>query len=522
MPHYDVIVAGGGHNALVAATYLAQTGKSVLVLEKQENFGGAAISAMAFPGVNAHLSRYSYLVSLFPRSIMSDLGLSVELRRRRFSSYTPVPGGVTGLLIDAQDPAVTKASFEGIGALSDYERWVAFYAMTQSLAEAVFPQMVEPLLTREEMRQRVIDYTGSDHAWNHLIETPIDQTIDEWFTDDLVKGVVFTDGLIGTFPEGPGDPSVSTCFVYHVIGGGTGDWDVPVGGMGQVTGALLKKAREAGVILQSGAEVTAITPDGQVSWQRGETDYRDSAEVVIAGFSPTELARLVGDSTTESPEGAQVKVNLVVSRLPKLRDTTIDPRAAFGGTFHINETWSGLHDAARDASEGRIPDPIPAEIYCHSLTDSSILGDDLRSMGAQTLTVFALNVPHRLIADRPADEMRNELQARVLNSLDSVLAEPIHDLILKTPDGGLCLETKTTKDLEDTLRLPGGNIFHGPLDWPFVDNSDVLDSPAGRWGVATEHPRILIGGAGARRGGGVSGLGGHNAAMAALEILGDS
>jgi phytoene dehydrogenase-like protein len=65
--------------------------------------------------------------------------------------------------------------------------------------------------------------------------------------------------------------------------------------------------------------------------------------------------------------------------------------------------------------------------------------------------------------------------------------------------------------------MPGGNIFHGPLSWPFAEDDDPLETPAQRWGVATRHPKILICGAGARRGGAVSGLGGHNAAMAVLE-----
>lgn len=523
MSRFDVIVAGGGHNGLVAATYLAQAGKSVLLLDRQDQFGGAAVSAQAFPGVPANLSRYSYLVSLFPRQVMSDLGMSVELRRRRFSSYTPVPGDDRGLLIDVHDADATRASFESIGAGSDYERWVEFYSMTQSLAQAVFPQLLEPLLTRDEMRQRIIDHTGSDAAWRHLVDTPIEHTIDEWFTNDLVKGVVLTDGLIGTFPEGPADPSVSTCFLYHVIGGGTGDWDVPVGGMGRVTGSLAKKATEAGVTLISQAEVTAITPDGDVTWRSGETVTTAHGDIIIAGFSPRELGRLVDADAPAAPaEGAQVKVNLVVSRLPKLRDTAVDPAAAFGGTFHINETWTQLHTAAEQARSGTIPDPIPAEIYCHSLTDPSILGDDLRASGAHTLTVFALHTPHRLIVNAPAEKIRIDLHERVLSSLNSVLGEPIDDLILRAPDGSLCVETKTTADLEQTLRLPGGNIFHGPLSWPFVDETDSLTTPAGRWGVQTNHPRLLIGGAGARRGGGVSGIGGHNAAMAALEILGDT
>jgi phytoene dehydrogenase-like protein len=85
------------------------------------------------------------------------------------------------------------------------------------------------------------------------------------------------------------------------------------------------------------------------------------------------------------------------------------------------------------------------------------------------------------------------------------------------PGGRPCIETKTTLDLEHSLAMPGGSIFHGPLSWPFAEDDEPLDTAAQRWGVATGHERILLCGAGARRGGGVSGLGGHNAAMALLE-----
>jgi len=105
----------------------------------------------------------------------------------------------------------------------------------------------------------------------------------------------------------------------------------------------------------------------------------------------------------------------------------------------------------------------------------------------------------------------------VLRSLDSVLAEPIESVLMMDADGRPCLETKTTLDLEHALRMPGGNIFHGPLAWPFAEDDAPRSTPAERWGVATAHPRILLCGAGAQRGGAVSGLGGHNAAMAVLE-----
>ena len=92
---FDDIIIGAGHNGLTAAAYLARAGRSVLVLERSDHVGGAAISAMPFPGMPARLSRYSYLVSLMPRQIMADLDLDLRLIRRRISSYTPLPDDPT-------------------------------------------------------------------------------------------------------------------------------------------------------------------------------------------------------------------------------------------------------------------------------------------------------------------------------------------------------------------------------------------------------------------------------------------
>ena len=219
------------------------------------------------------------------------------------------------------------------------------------------------------------------------------------------------------------------------------------------------------------------------------------------------------------PEGAQVKVNLLLTRLPRLRDAEVAPEAAFAGTFHINELESQLDAAYRTAARGGIPSPLPCEIYCHTLSDPSILAPELAASGAHTLTVFGLHVPHRLLERFGNDELRERLQAAVLASLDSVLAEPIADVIATDAAGRPCIETKTTLDLEEALRMPGGNIFHGPLSWPWAEDDAPLATPAERWGVATRHPRILLCGSGAVRGGAVSGIGGHNAAMAVLEAL---
>ncbi len=541
---FDAIIVGGGHNGLAAAAYLSKAGRKVLLLEKLAHPGGAAVSAQAFDGVEARLSRYSYLVSLLPRQIIDDLDLRITLARRRYSSYTPVPANpAQALLIDNEDPYATAASFAGIGAPDDFRGFTDFYASCGKLTRALWPTMTSPLPTRSEARSLALR-AGAGEAWENMIEQPIGHAVTEAVRHELVRGVVLTDALIGTFARADdADLQQNICFLYHLIGGGTGDWDVPVGGMGAVSGELERAAREAGATIRVSAEVTSVRPGGVVGYRHAGADHTAVAPWVLSNVAPVVLDRLRHEAPTgtgpatatgtdtaaragwppaaQNPnhlrEGAQVKVNLLLRRLPRLRDAAVSPEAAFGGTFHINETWAQLDAAYLSAAAGTVPEPMPCEIYCHSLTDPSILSPELHESGAQTLTVFGLHAPDRLITAENNEDRRAELQAAVLRSLNSVLAEPVEELLLTGPDGRPCIETKTTLDIERAVGMPRGNIFHGGLDWPFVDDDAPRDTPAQRWGVATDDPQLLLCGSGARRGGAVSAIGGHNAAMAVLE-----
>jgi phytoene dehydrogenase-like protein len=506
--HQEVVVVGGGHNGLVAAAYLAKAGKSVTVLERLDYFGGAATSIEAFPGIAARLSRYSYLVSLLPQQIIEELGLEVTVAPRRYSSFTPNPFGPGGLLIDRQDAGSTAQSFESIGS-KDQQAWNDFYAKTEQLAQLLFPTVTMPLQYRSALRGQLGELMS-------FLETPIGELIENEIESDLVRGVILTDALIGTFAPNV-DPAMdaSKCFLYHVIGGGTGDWNIPVGGMGAVTASMRDAAERFGSRLISNAEVTGIEESGFVRYQKDGEEFELQAGKILANISRSELNRLMGKQT-EPVSGAQVKVNMLLRRLPKLK-ADIDPVAAFGGTFHINENYSQLQAAFDAACAGKIPDPLPCEIYCHSLTDPSILSEELRNQGVQTLTVFALHTPHSLVANSDNDQMRTRLESAVIKSLNSVLAEDIRDLLLPDTNGNPCIETKTTKDLEDALRLPGGNIFHEPLSWPFAEDDEELKNPAESWGVDSGFEKIYFCGSSARRGGAVSGIAGHNAAMAVLE-----
>ncbi|MBC9820859.1 NAD(P)/FAD-dependent oxidoreductase [Terrabacter sp. MAHUQ-38] len=515
---YDDVIIGAGHNGLTAAAYLARAGRSVLLLERSDQVGGAAVSARAFAGVEARLSRYSYLVSLLPRQVITDLDLDVRLIRRRYSSYTPVPADPgRGLLVDRADEPATRAAFRALtGGDEAYAGWTDFYARMAGVAERVFPTVLEPLRSLEDMRA----LAGDDALFDALTTRPVGELIEAVTDDDTLRGIIATDALIGTFASLRGqDLRANVCFLYHLIGGGTGDWDVPVGGMGALTDSLAAAAVSAGTTIKTGAEVTSVDPStGEVAWAGGTAGSGTAiGRSIVAGCAPTVLNRLLaaagGDPVETEPqvEGAQLKVNMLLTRLPLLRDTTVDPAAAFAGTFHVNEGYVQLEQAYAAARAGHIPDVPPCEIYCHTLSDRSILGPELATTDAQTLTLFGLHLPARLFRDDNDAATKESLEA-TLRSLDSVLDEPIESVLARDAEGNPCIEVKSPVDLERSVGLPGGNIFHRSLQWPWAER----DSEVGTWGVETAYDNVLLGGAGARRGGGVSGIPGHNAARAIL------
>jgi phytoene dehydrogenase-like protein len=515
---YDDIIVGGGHNGLTAAAYLARAGRRVLVLERADHLGGAAICAAPFPGVDARVSRYSYLISLMPRRVIADLGLELTLVRRRYSSFTPpATSSVGGLLIDKSDQAGTARAFAALtGSGTEHRGWQRFYGRMTSLAERVFPTVLEPLRSQEQVRELV----GDDDLWQSVVMHPLGEVLRSTFSDDTVRGIVATDALIGTFADLDSTSlAQNICFLYHLIGNGTGDWDVPVGGMGAVTDALAAAAASAGATILTGALVTEVDPGGIVAWRDLDGGRSATGSTILINLAPVVLNSLLGAAgaqpidTEAAPEGAQLKVNMLLSRLPRLKDTSVDPRSAFAGTFHINEGYSRLQQSYASALAGQVPDLIPCEIYCHSLSDRSILGAKLAASDAQTLTLFGLQLPARLFrADN--DAQRAVVLAATLRSLNTVLAEPIQDVIMRDSNGDLCLEARTPLDLEEDLALPGGNIFHRSLQWPWAQT----EAEVGTWGVETSHERLLVCGAGARRGGGVSGIPGHNAAQRVLAM----
>jgi phytoene dehydrogenase-like protein len=499
---------GSGHNALVAATLLARAGVSVTVLERRPAVGGAAVSTRPFPGVDVLVSPYAYLVSLFPAALLAELGVHQPLLLRRPSACAP--DGEAALVVDPGDEDATRRSFAAVGADDDYAAFREWHTRMRQAASVVAPTLLEPLRPAEWFRARL----GPD-TWQLLARRPLGSSVRRAFTSDLVRGMVATDALIGT-PAAPDDESLrqNRCFLYHVIGDGSGDWKVPVGGMGALTDALVAAAGRAGARIRTATEVVSLEADGSGAEAVTADGERLRAKVVLCGAPPAELDRLLGRvPAAPGAEPGQVKVNFAVARLPRLR-AAIDPRRAFTGTLHVNERLTQLDTAWRQAASGAVPDPLPCDVYCHSLTDPSVLGEAPRAQGAHVLSLFSLQSPGRVFERAGAGPHEAAWEA-CLRSLGTVLAEPLEDCLLTTPAGRPCVEIHLPDDLERDLRMPGGNIFHGELRWPWAEQ----DGEVGRWGAETDVANVLLCGAGSRRGGGVSGIGGHNAAQAALTRL---
>jgi phytoene dehydrogenase-like protein len=519
-PKYDVVILGAGHNGLVAASYLGRAGLSVLLLEKSDYVGGAVTSQKVFPDYDAYLSRYSYLVSLFPEKIIRDLGLNLELRRRAVGSFTPYTrdGSHHGLLLsNVSEERSRQSMFDLTGDHAEYEQLKKFYNLSRVFAEQVWDSMLESLLSKEELRRRFDADDTSREAWRSLVEEPLGRAVERYLQNDLVRGLVLTDAKIGVFTN-PHDPSLlqNRCFLYHLIGNKTGEWKVPVGGMGAVARELETAARKSGAEFLTNIDLRALDLNRKkhrVAFQIGGKEQTVEGRFLLVNFGRNLLAKYLqsGYRANATDEGSVFKINMLLRRLPKLKGTRYPATEAFCGTFHSDEGYDQMNVSYEQALHGRMPDKTPCEIYCHTLTDDSILSLQLRGRGFHTLTLFGLDVPYSLFA-KNNEKVRREAERKFIASINQWLEEPIEDCLAVAHDGGLCIESKSPVDIEDALGMYHGNIFQDAPTFPFAERKGQV----GGWGVETEYENVFLCGSSAHRGGAVSGIPGHNAAMKVL------
>jgi phytoene dehydrogenase-like protein len=524
LTRYDAVIIGSGHNGLVAAAYLAGAGLSVLVLEQNDYLGGATTSHQVFPDYDAQLSRYAYLVSLFPSRILQELDLNFETRRRRTASFTPyqdAAGVSRGLVLSNVDANRSRDSMRELtGSDEAWGRYQQLLGLEKAMAEIAWPSLLEPLQSRQDFLNRLKDPEQLE-AWSSFVERPLGEVIERYARHDVLRGLLMTDGKIGVFTH-PHDPSLlqNRCFLYHVIGNATGEWRVPVGGMRSLVSALVSRCRASGVHFRVSAPADRIQDLGDhhtVDFHDHSGSHQVDATRVLVNAGPRTFGKLLNErwSPSETDEGSVIKINMLLQRLPKVKATGVTSEEAFAGSFHIDEGYSQMQTSWESARRGNLPRPAPGEMYCHTLTDDSILSPALRAQGFHTLTLFGLDMPYRLFTE-DHDVRREQVKDIYLQGLNRICAEPFEDCLARDREGRLCLEIKTPQDLERDVDLDLGNIFHNSLSWFFSDDS----AQVGQWGVETNYPRIYRAGSSAMRGGAVSGIPGRNAAMCIFRELG--
>src|SRR5205085_11825629 len=153
------------------------------------------------------------------------------------------------------------------------------------------------------------------------------------------------------------------------------------------------------------------------------------------------------------------KINMLLRKLPKLKAKKYPAAEAFCGTFHTDEGYEQMNVSYEQAAKGRLPEKPPGEVYCHTLTDDSILSPELRAQGFHTMTLFGIDTPYSLFKiDPPSpgygaagnETMRQRAEKKFLESMNQWLQEPLEDCLAVARDGSLCIESKTPIDIEQS------------------------------------------------------------------------
>jgi phytoene dehydrogenase-like protein len=377
--------------------------------------------------------------------------------------------------------------------------------------------MLEPLVSKEKTKERFGDEVSRE-AWRSLAEEPLGLALERYLQDDLVRGLVLTDAKVGIFTH-PHDPSLvqNRCFLYHLIGNKTGEWRVPVGGMGAVARELEQAGRTAGAEFLINVDLVDVDlANRSVGFEVGGKPQTVDAKFLLVNFGRNVLAKYSGETYQADAvdEGSVFKINMLLRRLPKLKAKKYRPEQAWCGTFHSDEGYGQMNASFEQATKGRLPEKTPCEVYCHTLTDDSILSPDLRAKGFHTITLFGLDAPYSLFATDNAT-VRDKAQKKFLASMSQWLEEPLEDCLAVARDGSLCIESKSPVDIENSLGMYHGNIFQDSPTWPFATRKEQV----GTWGVETEWENVFLCGSSALRGGAVSGIPGHNAARKILEVV---
>lgn len=517
MDNFDSIIIGAGHNGLVCATYLALSGKSVLVLEASATPGGLAASREFHPGFKISIA---HTVSHLLPEIVDDLDLSAH--GLKFASGPLITVG-----LDAGGAHVTVDA-DGVRGVSDADAssYSEYIGMMNRFAAALRPfwLKVMPRIGSKNISDLVtfahvglkLRGLGRDNMREFLrvIALPTRDLMDEFFENELLKATLSWDGLIGSklAPRSPN--SAVLAMLYRMAGGPQGQHgahSVPVGGVGGVIDALVSAATSAGAEIRTRSPVQRITIDSNGSGLRATgVELADGsklrANTVISATDPRRtFFDLVGVENLEIEftnrirrlrcDGYVAKLHLALSGLPEFTGLTRP-----NGRMIIAPTMDAIEFAFDDAKYGECPNEPVIELVIPTLHDASLAPDD-----QHILSAHVMYVPYDLKGGW-TDQIRHEFEHCVIDTI-AAYAPNLRDKILHK-------ELITPSDLEQEYHVTGGHWHHTELA---LDQALMMRPTFGAAQYSTPLSGLFLCSAGCHPGGGISGGPGHNAARAVIK-----
>jgi phytoene dehydrogenase-like protein len=506
---FDAIVVGGGHNGLVAATYLARGGLKVLVLERRPMVGGACVTEELFPGYR--LSSCSYICHLLQEPVIRELDLhrhGFEVFPLEPSRFHPFPDGRHLVVWD--DTARTAAEIERYSKrdAAAYPSWIALWERAAAL---LHPYFLAPAPTYAELAARVRD-TPDEELLETLLTRPMWDLVHEHFESDVMRAHALSAQDMGD-ARAPGS-ALAYAYIKVNLRSAPGTVGIVEGGMGGITQAMARAAAEAGVTIRTGADVARVDVRNDRAAGIVLADGTHvAADTVVSNADPKRTFLKLVEPTELDPDfahrirsyrssGSVGKVNYALSALPKFGGGNGDGSKLLAGRIHIGPEIDYIERAFDAAKYGKFSE----HPWCDAALPT-VLDPSLAPAGAHVMSVTAQYAPEKL---RDADwKSRRDAFGDAVTRTIAEYAPGFESLVVGR-------QVLTPADLEETYGLTGGHIFHGEHA---LDQIFTMRPILGWARYRTPIAGLYLCGAGTHPGGRVTGAPGANAAREVAQDL---
>ncbi len=523
--NFDVIVIGSGHNGLVNACYLQKAGLNVLVLEKNDWIGGAAVSRELHPGIL--YSNCSYVCSLFRPEIMRDLELP-----KHGLQIVAIEGGTVftrdgDYLASFRNYHAKKRELERF-SVKDSESYSRY--SRDILKQCRF---IQPLLMRtapdpasfkfrdlSEMLyilRKVNDLTASELADTVRFWTmSISDFLDEYFENDVIKASLAVSGIIGT-ALGPMSPGTAYVLLHHYMGevdGSIGAWGYARGGMGAISKALTSSFRAMGGTLLNNSEVEkvdirgarvkgVILKNGDEYLAKNVVSNADVKRTFLKLTDPEHLPpNFIKKVNNFKIRGSSGKVNIALDSMPNF-PVISENNPCLKGDIHFTDSIERMERAYDDWKMGTWSRDPFLDMMIPTLTDPT-----MAPPGKHFMSCFVQYCPPKVGGQNWTKENKDAFGETVI--------QQIADYSPGFKDKILHMEVRTPKELEEEVGLTEGNIFQGELTFDQL----LFNRPIpGYAQYRSPIKGLYMCGSSTHPGGGVMGAPGRNAAVEILKDL---